>query len=110
MTATSAADARSAVLAGAGAFPRDFVTARSVEETTAGTGEWGNRYGNDSDFLAGLGSADPPPDADGDGIDDAWEASHGLSSSDASDAAKALPGGYPAVETYLNELATTIVR
>ncbi len=110
VTAASAADARSAVLAGAGAFPRDFVTARSVEETIAGTGEWGTRYDNASDFLAGLGPADPPPDADQDGIDDNWEAAHGLSASDASDAAKTLPGGYSAVETYLNELATTIVR
>jgi pectate lyase len=110
VTATPAADARAAVLAGAGAFPRDFVTARSVQETSTGTGDWGARYDNASDFLANLRPAQAPPDADEDGIDDAWEAAHGLSPSDASDATRTLPGGYPAVETYLNELATTIVR
>jgi pectate lyase len=108
VTATSAAEARPTVLAAAGAFPRDFITARSVEETNAGTGDYDPRYDNDSDFLAGLTPTDPPPDADEDGIDDDWEAAHGLSPADPSDAATTHPGGYPAIETYLNDLATTI--
>lgn len=110
VTATTAEDARTAVLARAGAFPRDFVTTRSVEETTAGTGEWGIRYATDTDFLAGLSPGEAPTDADADGIADAWEDANGLSSADAADAATVLPSGYPAIEAYLNELADALVR
>lgn len=106
VTESGAAEAESAVLARAGAFPRDFVTRRSVEETTAGTGEWGIRYSNDDDFLAGLQPGQPPADADADGIADTWEAANGLSSSDPADAADPMPSGYPAIEAYLDELAT----
>lgn len=103
------AAARAAVVARAGAFPRDFITRRSFDELAAGTGEYGHRYANDSDFLAGLTPGSAPADADNDGIADDWEASHGLSSSDPADAATIMPGGYDALETYLNEQADNLL-
>ena len=43
-------------------------------------------------------------DADNDGVADAWEALHGMSSATAADAVKQNPLGYLMIEQYLNEL------
>jgi hypothetical protein len=45
------------------------------------------------------------PDADGDGMPDAWEKSHQLNPSDPSDASLVSKGGYTNIEAYLNSLA-----
>lgn len=105
---TSAADAYREVLARAGAFPRDVVTLRTVEETRTRCGHWGAKP--PPDLLAGLVVAAPPVDSDRDGIPDAWETSRGLSPTDPTDAARPLEGEYGALEVYLNELAEHLVE
>jgi hypothetical protein len=50
-----------------------------------------------------------PADSDGDGMPNAWENSRGLNPNSAADVHTALPGGYPAIETYINELADALV-
>jgi hypothetical protein len=107
VTTTSASDALAAVLARAGAFPRDAVTERSVQETQDGTGEWGARI--PADLFAGLSAGTPPLDADDDGMADAWESDHDLDPSDGDDHATVMPSGYTAIEEYVNELADALV-
>jgi hypothetical protein len=51
------------------------------------------------------GAPAPPPDADHDGLPDAWEKGHGLDPQKASDGAAFAANGYTNVENYLNELA-----
>lgn len=104
----SSTDAYESVLAGAGAFPRDVVTRRSIDETRNRTGAWGSY--DLSDPLDGLTVTAAPADEDDDGIADEWEAAHGLSAIDASDNQTTMPSGYPAIEEYINELADELVR
>ncbi len=96
------------VLTRAGAFPRDSVTRRTIEETRTRCGHWGAKP--TTNLLEGLTASSAPPDTDGDGMPDAWEASRGLSPSDAGDGTRVLEGEYTAIEVYLNELADTLVR
>lgn len=56
----------------------------------------------------------PPPDADGDGIDDAWEKQHGLDSANPKDGnattlsvSRLRTPGYTNLEVYLHELASS---
>jgi hypothetical protein len=92
------------VLDRTGSWPRDAMTLRTVAEARAGTGT----LGQINDPL-NTGGPPPPPDADLDGIADAWELTHGLSPSDPLDSALISPGGYAWVEVYLNEIADQIV-
>lgn len=110
VTASTAPEALTAVLAGAGAFPRDVVTTQAVTDTRDGTGRWGLPYDVSTDLLAGLSPTEAPTDSDGDGMPDVWENARGLSPTDPSDAASVQPSGYPAVEEYLNELAAALTR
>lgn len=103
----SSTDAYDAVLASAGAFPRDLVTQRSVQDTMAGTGAWGSY--SIPNPMQGLQATQPPPDADNDGIADAWETSHALNPNDSSDNQTLMPSGYPAIEQYINELAVALL-
>jgi len=107
ITTQSAAVACPAVLAGVGAFPRDTVTTRIVDETENRTGSWdAHRPAN---LLLGLTAGTPPVDTDGDGIPDTWEATHGLDPNDAADANDTQPSGYMAIEEYINGLADELV-
>lgn len=63
-----------AVLAGAGAFPRDAVDRRIVDEVRTRTG----RIGRDNHVLPDMQSGTPYADSDRDGMSDAWESAHGL--------------------------------
>ena len=105
------------VLAQGGCFPRDAVTRRTIEEVREGTGSWG-RHDPEGGLLAGLKAAAPPPDADADGMPDAWERAHGLNPQDPSDANKTVPAGaspadrnkgYTYIEYYINELADGLI-
>lgn len=99
--------ARDAVLAGAGAFPRDLVTQRSVNESINRTGSWGAYLL--ADPLEGLTPSEAPIDSDDDGIADTWELNHGLDPSDTSDNQTVMLSGYPAIEEYINSLAENLV-
>lgn len=107
VTASDAATAYESVLARAGAFPRDQVTLRSVQETRARTGSWGARI--PEDLMDGLTPGTPPADGDDDGMPDDWESAHGLDPSNGSDYATITSTGYTAIEDYLNELAERLV-
>ena len=103
----NADDAYACVLARAGAWPRDAVSRWSAEETAARTGTWGNR--RPANWLDGLTPGTPLPDNDGDGMPNAWELSRGLNPNSAADVHTLQPGGYPAIETYLNERADALI-
>ncbi|MBQ7945906.1 MAG: hypothetical protein IJ280_04250 [Bacteroidales bacterium] len=112
--AESAQDAYNSVLAGAGAFPRDAVDARIVNEVKTGTAP---HRGSVAGVAPGI--IDKPSDAGGyptyntynqitdndhDGMDDAWEAKYGLNASNAADRNLILKSGYTALEAYLCSL------
>ena len=97
------------VLAGAGSTrpARDSVDARIVDEVRQRKGAI-----IDSQSQVGgwpeLRSEIPPPDADHDGMPDAWENRHGLDPADPSDGPRpaAGAGGTTHLERYLDELAS----
>ena len=93
------------LLAEAGAMRprRDAVDRRIVELIRRGEGQL-----IDSQEEVGgwppLATAPPSPDADADGMPDAWEKRHGLNPQDPADAAGDLDGdGYTNIEEYLND-------
>jgi hypothetical protein len=93
------------VLARAGCLPRDVVSKQCVEDFRKGTGEWGARI--PVNLMTGLkhgAQAKPWPDADGDGMPDAWEKVSGLDAS-ADDHNTLMPSGYTAIEEYCNRMA-----
>lgn len=97
----SAENAYQSVLGWVGAWPRDPMTARTVEEVETGTGT----IGKVDDPLITTGP-EPPPDADLDGMSDDWETAHGLAPNDPADSGLDPDGdGYTHLEDYLNELA-----
>lgn len=113
VTTETAAEAYASVLAGAGAFPRDAVDARIVNEvktgTAAGSGTYGTNKGiiDNPDDIGGYPTyvtGEVPVDSDGDGMPDAWETENGLDPNDASDGNKVTKSGYTALEVYLNGL------
>ncbi len=103
---TSPAAAYEEVLKRAGAWPRDTVNWRAENETRSRTGTNGNH--RPADWLEGLVPDVPPPDADQDGMGDAWELLHGLNPANGADHATVRPSGYTAIEEYVNELADAI--
>ncbi|MBI2120227.1 MAG: fibronectin type III domain-containing protein, partial [Parcubacteria group bacterium] len=106
---TSAMEAYNNVLANAGArLPvRDSVDQRIVNDVKNGTGKIINHESEVGGYPT-LAAGTPVADSDHDGMSDAWESSHGLSSSDASDGAKTSSNGYTNLENYLNTLAGDI--
>jgi pectate lyase len=108
VTTQSAADAYELVLKQAGAFPRDAVTRRTIDEVRAGKGDWGRRD-PEGGLMAGLTPAEPPVDTDKDGMPDEWEKKHGLDPT-RDDSAKVMEGGYTAIEVYLAERADAVVK
>jgi hypothetical protein len=103
VTQQASAAAYALVLERAGSCPRDVVTRDTVAEVQARNGGWGAT--EPGDLMAGLTPAAAPTDADGDGMADAWEATHGLDPGDGADHATVRPSGYTAIEEYVNELA-----
>ncbi len=92
--------------AGATRPKRDEVDSRVIAEVRARTG----RVGMGSGYPT-LKSATPPPDADHDGMPDAWERARGLNPENHDDANGDPDGnGYTNVEEYLSELAGDPMR
>lgn len=94
-------DARAAyaqVLDGAGAFPRDPVDARIVEEVRSRTG----KIGRDNRVLPALRDDEPYADADSDGMSDAWERRRGLNPGRNDAWGDADGNGWANLEEFLN--------
>src|SRR5690606_20865191 len=106
ITTDSSLDARALVMAHAGAFPRDTVTNRIMNEVTNRNGSWGVHAPNN--LMAGLTATSPLPDTDDDGMPDAWEQAHGLNPNNGSDHNTIMPSGYTAIEEYINEIADVL--
>ncbi|MFH1761696.1 MAG: T9SS type A sorting domain-containing protein [bacterium] len=106
----SADSAYTLVLEKGGAFPRDAVTLRTVDEMKNGTGNWVNcAQGAPGDNLS-LKLYVKPVDTDNDGMPDAWEDSLGLAKSDSSDCGEDRDGdGYTNIEEYINWLADELI-
>ena len=114
----TAQEAYLSVLAGAGAFPRDAVDTRIIDEvqtgTALGSGVFDNNRSNSGiiDDPAVVGgyptytSTTPPLDSDEDGIPDEWEIFYGLNPHEPADGVlKNLSGGtYTNLEVYLYDL------
>jgi pectate lyase len=115
---TSAAQARTDVLAKAGAYAvadgvyatvrRDSIDQRAVNDVINTTG----RIITNESAVGGYptyNNGTPYTDTDGDGIADAWETAHGLNPNNAADgpalAAGQPAGGYTNLEVFLNALA-----
>jgi len=60
-------------------------------------------------FVCLLAAAEPPADADNDGMPDEWEKAHGLDPRSAG-ADRKMPSGYTAIEEYVNQLADKLVE
>lgn len=98
------ADAVEKVLAQAGAWPRDQMNKRSVEQVRTKGGELHN---TDSVLLTGGGQ--PAVDSDNDGMPDEWETAHGLNAELDDSAGDADGDGYTNIEEYLYERSQEII-
>lgn len=99
VTVQPSGEAYGAVLAAAGAFPRDVIDQRITSEVEDRSGSWGAHPARD--LLEGLSPSAALPDEDGDGMADAFEAATGLDPNDAGDAWTPMSDGWPALEVYL---------
>ena len=105
VTPTPAADLKAALLADVGATRpvRDAVDRRVLGLIERG----GGALIDSQDDVGGYpvyAPAEPPADADADGMPDAWETAHGLDPADGSDHRADLDGdGYTNLEEWLNE-------
>ncbi len=108
------------ILAGAGCWPRDRITSRTIDEVKNKTGAWGRNaplQPTNDWYMEGLTPAQALKDSDNDGIPDIWEKKHGLDPKNNSDANYIVPSGvsadgrhknYTYIEYYLNELADNL--
>jgi hypothetical protein len=111
ITTHGAQKAYDLVIKQAGAWPRDRVTLRTINEVKTGTGKWarnGPAAPSDTWYLQGLSPGSAPQDSDKDGMPDAWEKSKGLDPK-TDDSAKKMPSGYTAIEDYINERADALL-
>jgi pectate lyase len=114
VTTETAQEAFQSVLTGAGAFPRDTVDSRIVDEARKGIAYYGGQT-----IGLGKGIIDRPSDVGGypeyqtydtiidmdkDGMDDLWELEHKLDPLNPEDRNLKLSSGYTVLEAYLNSL------
>ena len=93
------------VVAKVGAWPRDAMNVRTLDEMKNGTGS----LGNVSDPL--LSSNPPsPPDSDQDGMPDDWEVTRGLNPQNPNDSQlDRNSDGYTNIEEYINQRAAELI-
>jgi pectate lyase len=105
ITTQTARQAFDTVLAKVGAWPRDAMNTRTVNEAKNGTGQF--RKDNDPLITSG---PEPPEDTDMDGMPDCWETANGLNPNNAADATQDKFGnGYNNIEEYFNDLASVLL-
>jgi hypothetical protein len=101
-------EAHELVLKKAGAWPRDAVTLQTIEEVRSRTGSYGRREPKGG-LMEGLTPGAAPKDTDRDGMPDEWEKENGLDPAK-DDSAKVMPSGYTAIEVWLDEAATQLMK
>jgi len=115
----TAEEAYRSVLAGAGAFPRDTLDRRVVNEAAGvSTPMVVCNYGKagiidtptDVDGWPVYRTAEVPVDSDHDGMPDTWELDNGLNPNDPTDRNKVTSSGYTCLEVYLNGLMGERIR
>lgn len=99
VTTQGVATAQTLVMDTAGAWPRDNMNQRTIDEINTKTGSLGN-----SSSILTTATSNVPSDSDGDGMADTWEQQHGLNVG-SNDANVYNSDGYTHLEHYLNELA-----
>ena len=107
VTTQPAMEAYERVLARAGAWPRDAVTRRCVQDVRDETGDWGRRE-PEGGLMEGLTPGQAPKDTDRDGMPDDWEKKNGLDPAK-DDSARTMDNGYTAIEMYLAERAEAVM-
>jgi len=117
VTTQTAEEGYELVLAHAGCLPRDAVSKKVFRDVRTGTGFMGRRV-PEGGLMEGLTPGKPKPDADNDGMPDAWEKAHKLDPNDSADSNKIVPAGaskddrhkgYTYIEYYINECADTLI-
>ncbi|EZP71957.1 putative pectate lyase precursor [Sphingomonas paucimobilis] len=101
-----AAQAYDQVLREAGAFPRDPFDRRTVSQLRERQGRIVHQPGTIDPIL----SAAPYPDADGDGMDDGWEARHGANPHRADAWEDADGNGVANLDQYLDSLSRALIE
>ncbi|AHJ99458.1 T9SS type A sorting domain-containing protein [Hymenobacter swuensis] len=120
VTAQSAQQAYEAVLTGAGAVlpARDAHDQRIVQDVRNRTGSLidvqggfphGTPYTQTTGAWPVLSSQPAPPDADHDGMPDAWETARGLNPANPADRNVRTANGYTQLENYLNGLTSVVL-
>ncbi len=90
------------VISSAGAFPRDGIDSRIVEETQE---RRGSKIDSPPEGYPAPAGIIPLLDSDLDGMPDSWEETHGLDPADASDSVADRDGdGYTNIEEYINSI------
>lgn len=114
----TAEQAYESVLAGAGAFPRDAVDLRIINEVRTGTASGSGVFGTNKGIIDSPDAVGGYPeyrtydtiiDSDHDGMPDVWEQDNGLNPNDPSDGNKMTQSGYTALEVYLNGLVGEVI-
>ncbi|HPR32777.1 MAG TPA: pectinesterase family protein, partial [Prolixibacteraceae bacterium] len=111
----TAHDAFNTVMAKAGAFPRDTVDRRIINEATTGTATYHGSFNNHKltgiiDRVTDVGgwpeyrTYNTITDNDHDGMDDAWELSNGFDPTNPDDRNIYVQSGHTVLEVYLNSL------
>ncbi|MEZ4435335.1 MAG: hypothetical protein R3F65_23275 [bacterium] len=117
ITPTPADQLLDAIVAAAGAFPRDPMDRRLMAAVAARRIDDAPWHQNPADDTFTLDPAPPPPpaDTDGDGMPDEWERAHGLDPADPADGnqtrlsrAEAGVDGYTHLELYLADRAAAL--
>lgn len=96
----TAEEGKALVLQTAGAFPRDAMNLRVLNEIATKTGS----LHNISDPLLDNSGAPYPPDSDNDGMADSWEIEHGLKVGTNDASLDNDNDGYTNIEEYINML------
>jgi len=90
-----------------GAFPRDIIARKSLQDLQTRGGAWGNY--RPANLMDGLTTTSAPIDSDNDGMPNLWETQHGLNPNNA-DNNTIMPSGYTAIEDYINGLASQMTN